>query len=191
MFLFGLKGMPVEMGIAVAASAVFLAFAHLDKFSKFKGAGFEAELREVVSEANATVEHLKSVATPLLITNLDLISKEGRLIDGGDFSKNHELFDKLIGLGVEIGLEDEGLEDAKQRYIRIHAWDMVSMLAKNIEKAGEVNFSKLVAEQVGRHNFEKSPDLPKYKSLLSNVELNEECKQQLKLISIYFKKYKL
>jgi len=77
-FLFGLKGMVAEMGIAVAASAVFLAFANLDKFSKFKGAGFEAELRSVVNEANATVEHLKSVATPLLVTSVDLMTKDGR-----------------------------------------------------------------------------------------------------------------
>ena len=35
-FVFGLKGMSVEMGIAVAASSIFLAFANLHKFSKFK-----------------------------------------------------------------------------------------------------------------------------------------------------------
>ena len=35
-FVFGLKGMAAEMGIAVAASGIFLAFSNLDKFSEFK-----------------------------------------------------------------------------------------------------------------------------------------------------------
>ncbi|MCU8356817.1 hypothetical protein M2G48_20800 [Vibrio vulnificus] len=78
-FLFGLKGMTAEMGIAVAASCVFLAFANLDKFTKFKGAGFEAELREAVSEANATINELKELAKPLIRTNFE-IPPSGRIV---------------------------------------------------------------------------------------------------------------
>ncbi|OAM96724.1 hypothetical protein AZ468_23840 (plasmid) [Vibrio europaeus] len=80
------------MGIAVVASSIFLAFANLDKFSKFKGAGFEAELKSVVDEANSSIENLKAVTTPLLITSLDLISKDGRWSDGGGFYKTHDLY---------------------------------------------------------------------------------------------------
>ena len=190
-FLFGLKGMVAEMGIAVAASAIFLAFANLDKFSKFKGAGFEAELRSVVSEANATVEHLKSVATPLLVTSLDLMTKDGRWADGDGINKSHALFDKLVNLESEIGLKDEALNEAKLRYVRIHAWDMVKELAGNIEKAGENKFTITVSEKIGHHSVVKAPKLSDFKSLLSTISLDETCQQQLKKVESYYLKYKL
>ncbi|MGX9728358.1 MAG: hypothetical protein ACTFAK_13910 [Candidatus Electronema sp. VV] len=42
---FGLLGKTTEMGLAILAGCLSLAFANLDKISKFKGAGFEAEMR--------------------------------------------------------------------------------------------------------------------------------------------------
>lgn len=42
------KGMPTEMGIAVVAGALGFAFSNLEKFSKIKGAGFEAELKQQI-----------------------------------------------------------------------------------------------------------------------------------------------
>ena len=45
----GFLGMPTEMGIAVLAGALGLAFSNIDKISKFKGAGFEAEMNMVQS----------------------------------------------------------------------------------------------------------------------------------------------
>jgi len=190
-FLFGLKGMATEMGIAVAASAVFLAFANLDKFSKFKGAGFEAELRDVVKEANATIEHLKSVATPLIVTSLDLMTKGGRYVDDVGINKSHELFDKLVNLENEIGLKDVMLDEAKIKYIRIHAWDMVVELCRNIERAGEANFSLTAKEKIGRHSIEVHPNLVDFKQLLSTINLDEICSKQLKQIESYYSKYKL
>lgn len=44
--LLGTMGRPTEMGIAVLAGALGLAFSNLDKIARFKGAGFEAEMRE-------------------------------------------------------------------------------------------------------------------------------------------------
>lgn len=44
--IFGFMGMPAEMGLSIVAGAVALAFADIEKFSRIKGVGFEAELRE-------------------------------------------------------------------------------------------------------------------------------------------------
>lgn len=46
--VFGLLGKPTEMGLSILAGALSLAFSNIDKISKFKGAGFEAEMREKV-----------------------------------------------------------------------------------------------------------------------------------------------
>jgi hypothetical protein len=43
----GFMGKPTEMGLAIIAGALGLAFSNIDKLSKFKGAGFEAEMRMV------------------------------------------------------------------------------------------------------------------------------------------------
>jgi len=65
--LLGLLGKPTEMGLAIIAGAIGLAFTNIDKISKFKGAGFSAEMREQqVAESVAKLtddsEHLKSIA---------------------------------------------------------------------------------------------------------------------------------
>lgn len=64
----GFCGKPAEMGISVLAGAIGLAFSNIDKISKFKGAGFEAEMREqqlaesVVAQQTDNTENLKALA---------------------------------------------------------------------------------------------------------------------------------
>jgi hypothetical protein len=45
---FGVHSMPKEMGLAILAGALGMAFSNLDKFSEFSGAGFSAKLRNQV-----------------------------------------------------------------------------------------------------------------------------------------------
>ena len=189
-FVFGLKGMAAEMGIAVAASGIFLAFANLDKFSEFKGAGFEAKLREAVDEANATIENLKEVASPLIKTNLFALAKAGRISDDA-FDKSHDLFDQLAELQSKIGLDGQDLEKSKASYLNIHAWDMVSELSGNIERAGNERFSVTSHETMGSHNFEVAPDLRKFNKLLSSVVLDEVSQNQYEALKDYYAKYQL
>lgn len=64
----GFFGRPAEMGLSVLAGAIGLAFSNIDKISKFKGAGFEAEMREqqlaesVVAQQTDNTENLKALA---------------------------------------------------------------------------------------------------------------------------------
>jgi len=44
---YGYMAMPKEMGLSILAGALGLAFSNIDKISKFKGAGFEAEMNMV------------------------------------------------------------------------------------------------------------------------------------------------
>jgi len=48
-FYFGYVERPVEMGLAIVAGSIALAFSYIDKIQKFKGAGFEAEMRQQVA----------------------------------------------------------------------------------------------------------------------------------------------
>ena len=48
-FYFGYKGQTTEMGLCILSASLALAFANIDKIQKFKGAGFEAEMKMVQS----------------------------------------------------------------------------------------------------------------------------------------------
>lgn len=48
-FYFGYLERPVEMGLAIVAGSIALAFSYIDKIEMFKGAGFEAKMRQQVA----------------------------------------------------------------------------------------------------------------------------------------------
>ncbi len=73
--VFGFLELPAEMGLSIVGCALALTFANLDKFRRFKGAGFEAVLKE-------TVKHLAPVSANNLagVTKSLVSSKEEFLI---------------------------------------------------------------------------------------------------------------
>lgn len=77
--LLGIFRTPKEMGIAVAAIGLALFFANIDKFSRFKGAGFEAELRIAVDEAYAAIVQLKELGLSLSAPIVDELALSGRI----------------------------------------------------------------------------------------------------------------
>ena len=100
--LFGLLGKATEMGLIVVAGAVGLAFFNLDKIERFKGAGFEAEMKRAVEEANATVEQLRQVAaTSAEVMLTDLMASN--FMSGVSLEKRMELHDRTIKNLKEIG----------------------------------------------------------------------------------------
>lgn len=59
---FGYMGQPTEMGLAILAGALGLAFSNIDKLSEFSGAGFSAKMKHQIE---AVVEK-ETESTPLL-----------------------------------------------------------------------------------------------------------------------------
>jgi DNA-binding MarR family transcriptional regulator len=70
-------GKPTEMGVAVLAGAIGLAFASIDKIKKFKGAGFEAEMKEKLQKFQAVID--KETEPEAEVTQ----ARDLKLIDGG------------------------------------------------------------------------------------------------------------
>jgi hypothetical protein len=68
-----------EMTVVAAAIGISLCFANLDKFSRFKGAGIEAELRTVVNEAYAAIGQLKELGVSLSKPIVDEMAVSGRM----------------------------------------------------------------------------------------------------------------
>ena len=110
-------GKPTEMGIIVVAGAIGLAFLNIDKIQRFKGAGFEAEMKRAVEEANATIEQLREVATTsaeVILT--DLMS--GNFMDGATLEKRVELHDQLINNLKDIGASEKQIKKADEMWRR-------------------------------------------------------------------------
>ncbi|ENU5814308.1 hypothetical protein ACE34P_001864 [Vibrio fluvialis] len=190
-FLFGLNEQSLEMGIAVAASGIFLAFANLDKFTRFKGAGFEAELKSVVQEANASIEQLKSVATPLAISSLQALTKGNRWSDGARITReendafliSHDLYDDICQLIEANKLSNEKLEALKKQYVYIHAWDMAEEII--------YGFGGNLKDIVGIVSFNNAPSLKVINEYVETQSLSEEMREKLSTLNTYYKKYNL
>ena len=115
--MFGVMGKPTEMGIIVVAGAIALAFLNIDKIQKFKGAGFEAEMKRAVEEANATIEQLREVAaTSSEVILTDLMG--GNFMSGTTLEKRLDLHDQLIGNLKDIGASKKQIENADEMWKR-------------------------------------------------------------------------
>lgn len=115
--MFGIMGKPTEMGIIVVAGAIAVAFLNIDKIQKFKGAGFEAEMKRAVAEANATVKQLREVAaTSSEVILTDLMA--GNFMSGTTLEKRLNLHDQLIENLKEIGASKKQIEKADEMWRR-------------------------------------------------------------------------
>lgn len=70
-FYFGYVERPVEMGLAIVAGSIALAFSYIDKIASFKGAGFEATMHQqqqlATLVAKATEQPKPSQSPPMLV----------------------------------------------------------------------------------------------------------------------------
>ncbi|WP_284455227.1 hypothetical protein [Alloalcanivorax xenomutans] len=55
--VYGFMGMTAEMGLAILAGSIGLAFSNIDKIARFKGAGFEAEMCKKIMHIPTGVVH--------------------------------------------------------------------------------------------------------------------------------------
>src|SRR2546426_1889427 len=146
-------GRSTEMGLAIIAGSLASAFINLDKFQRFKGAGFEAELRAVVDKAYATIDNLRTLAEPLLLTTLENLTMGGRW-GGMDSIDKHTLERELAAVAESLGIESEKLKSAQDRFFRYHAWDHINRLGHTVAKKLGVEVGNKVSSLVDRKKSE-------------------------------------
>jgi predicted transcriptional regulator len=71
--IYGFLSLSAEMGLAILAGSIGLAFSNIDKISKFKGAGFEAEMNMVhtllENQTEPTIEQKEEAKTKDKLTH--------------------------------------------------------------------------------------------------------------------------
>lgn len=127
---FGNEGKSVEMGLAIIAGGICTAFLNMDKVKRFKGAGFEAEMKaevqKAVDEAYATIEQLRNLGKPLITAIIKIVVYNGR-IGGLSNPEKHKLLEELnnISKSIIIGKNQEIIDTVKTFY-RFITWDYYS-----------------------------------------------------------------
>ncbi|MGD6871244.1 hypothetical protein ACQCU1_03490 [Sutcliffiella horikoshii] len=122
-FYFGYKGQTVEMGLAIVAAGIFGAFLNLDKFKRFSGAGFEAELKQVVNEAYATLEVLKTTALPIFKSSLATLAYGDRFV--GISNEEKQMYIKEFTDAIQkLDILDDDLNRIIDRFHYYQTFDL-------------------------------------------------------------------
>ncbi len=113
----GFRGKKTGTWLIVVAGATVLTFTNIDKIQWFKIAGFEAEMKKVVHEANATIEQLRNIATTSARATITSLMADN-FIDGMTLKNQLELHDQLISNLEKIGASKQQIEEADEMWKR-------------------------------------------------------------------------
>ena len=115
--MFGLLGKPTEMGLIITAGAIAISFLNIDRIQRFKGAGFEAEMRQAVEHVHATVDQLRVLAAASAESTLTTLMAEN-FFDGTSLETRLDLHDRLIHSLEEIGVPPSKIAEADHRWCK-------------------------------------------------------------------------
>lgn len=158
------------MGLFIVACAIALAFANIDKVQRFKGAGFEAEMKKAVEEAYATTESLKKLAKPLILSTLSNLIFAGRW-GGMGKERQHQLKGEMEQLAKEIDVFDADIESESEKYFAWNAIDIVSDLVSAVQKTDpplEEDVKESILLMINRDS-DKYPQIEELKGALSSL----------------------
>ena len=184
--LLGLLDKPTEMGLLILACGVSLAFLNIDKIQRFKGAGFEAEMKRAVEEAYATTENLKEVVRPLVLTSIERMTYAGRW-GGGESQENKErLKESLESLSKSLGVYDDEIEAAFNKFYIYHGVDHLRFIGTAMNHIHHIQ-NKEVTERINSLCDWKGTELPPVEEVQSAISsLGED---QIALLRPYVEDY--
>jgi hypothetical protein len=166
----GFFGKAAEMGVFVVACGVALAFANIDKIQRFKGAGFEAEMKKAVEDAYATMESLKGIAKPLILSTLSNLIYAGRW-GGMKKERQHELKNEMDQLAKSIGVFDAEVRNESEKFFAWNAMDIVHNLENAAHKAKGLETSQRdTIQNLMDRDTDKFPSVDALKAAVSSLD---------------------
>jgi hypothetical protein len=162
------------MTASILAGCLILAFAYIDKVKKFKGAGFEAEMREAINEAYATIEKLQDVAVMLSEPIVTEVTMHKRMMQYIPLKYRFEQIKEIESSLRNLGVAKEKINKTTEFFYSVYRGDHIKKvvyaiiqdpnapdtLKANLEKykEGEIpvefNIAQLVSNSDYRPNNE-------------------------------------
>lgn len=174
---FGYLEKPVEMGIVLFAGFACTVIINIDKFNSFRAGELEATMRhaeEVISEAHATIDQLKSMTVPLMNYSLASIARGDQLMGVNASDKEVlylELKDNIDKFELQNDYTSQLLEEAKRKIVRTSlfeievaveqiggSWESVTPLRNVVFNPG-FNSKQYVPTSDLREVFTNNPEL--------------------------------
>jgi hypothetical protein len=101
-----------EMTLSIAAIGLALFFVNLDRFTRFKTPGFEAELQTVVNKAYAAISELKELGLNLSAPIVDGLAISGRMLQYIPLKFKLERVEKIATNLKALGASQEEIDKA-------------------------------------------------------------------------------
>lgn len=135
--VFGAFKMPAEMGWAIASIGLALIFANLEKFSRFKGAGFEAELRTAVDKTYAAIDQLKELSLVLSAPIVDELAVSGRMLQYLRLKYKLDHVEKISSALRKLGASESEIQDVCAAMFQRVRSDHIKAVLRSLKKANE------------------------------------------------------
>jgi len=190
-YYFGTKGMPTEMGLSIVAGALAAGFLNIDKIELLKGAGFEArmkaEVQKAVDEAYATIEQLKTLGKPTIISLLKIIVYHNRL-SGLKCSDEHKLIKDLKELARSMSIDNSpDFTETIDVFYRFRTWDKYSFFvlkALNNLNGNDFHLLRDGLESLNKSNTKDYPSREQIMTVLGDYA-SKLSSEALKLLDDY------
>jgi hypothetical protein len=179
-----------EMTVVAAAIGISLCFANLDKFSRFKGAGIEAELRTVVNEAYAAIGQLKELGVSLSKPIVDEMAVSGRMFQYIHLKYKLQRVATIAETLKRLGATDMEIEEACSTIYQRVTTDHINGAVRTLQKVnpGKEELFKGVLE--GNIGFLDKAWLEKFIKENALV-MNEETEEWIRDLDYFLSNKKL
>lgn len=127
--VFGILDQSDNMAIGLTAGLACALFINIDKFKSFRIGALEAELKDAIKEANATITQLKDMAEPLMDYTLANITRGDRIM-GVNAEDKDRFYKKIIknykDFDIKSKYSTELLELTKNTIHESFLWEIYS-----------------------------------------------------------------
>jgi len=162
--IFGYLDKTAAMGLSAVIGCLLLAFANIDKFESFRGAGFEAKLKKAVTDAYATIDKLKNLSTSLAEPIVATITMQDRLMQYIPTTTKCEMICDIERSLKEVGVTERKIKDTTKFFYELIERDHVSHILQHMRRQTATPTELDITINETLDNFSKDFDIYKFKT---------------------------
>lgn len=132
---FGFRKQPKEMWAIIIAGSLAMAFCNMDRLTRFKAPGFEAEMRLKIDEAYATLDNLRELAVNVVDPLLTLLAMQDRVFQRIPQESKIEIKEEVVQSLNQLGVSQTKIKEVTKFFdaalIQDHLVRLSNMASKS------------------------------------------------------------